>query len=336
MEKLLSICVPTYNGEKTIGRMLEVLLPQADEEIEIIISDNYSTDSTAVIVEKFKTLYPFVKYVRNDSNVGADRNFLQCMKMATGKFCMLLSDDDILIEGSLQKIKDFLNKNGDVSLVYLYTISFKDKYIDVSSCSSFDEYSKKPVEDFVTTSKKEFIEYVGRQWGFTSSFLWKTSRCQEIKDVERFFDTYWLQSYVHIYCSNIENDKLGVTSFPCIAAGGYGIIPNFDAYAVEVVAFKSMLDFACDEARYDSRQFEELWLWKICYVLKRQIIKERSIDRNLTSCKSTFLVLKKYPYAWFNLFPFMLLPNWFCKLILKIWRFKEGRRSKTYVNREVL
>ena len=42
-EKLLTIAIPTYNGANTISNMLEILLPQCDERVEILISDNAST-----------------------------------------------------------------------------------------------------------------------------------------------------------------------------------------------------------------------------------------------------------------------------------------------------
>ena len=50
-EKLLTIAIPTYNGEKTISNMLDILLPQClkyIDKIEVFISDNASTDDTAL------------------------------------------------------------------------------------------------------------------------------------------------------------------------------------------------------------------------------------------------------------------------------------------------
>ena len=51
-EKLLTIAIPTYNGANTISNMLEILLPQCDERVEILISDNASTDNTKLIIDK--------------------------------------------------------------------------------------------------------------------------------------------------------------------------------------------------------------------------------------------------------------------------------------------
>ena len=332
-EKILTVAIPTYNGSKTISSMLDVLLPQVDERVEVLISDNCSTDNNLEIINSYVSRYPFIRCVKNTENMGADRNFLQCMMLANGKFTMLLSDDDILVENGLAKILDFLEKHNNITLAFLYTLGFRDRYINIESCYAFTEYSRRPFNDIITTNKKEFISYVGRQWGFTSSFLWNTNRCKEIKSPEKYFGSYWLQSYVHILCSNNNDDLLGIIAGPCVAAGGYGIIPNYDAYKVEVLSFKNMLDYAVKEAGYDNTQLKDLWLWKVCHILKRTIIKERAVGKSITSIDKTFSALKLYPYAWLHLFQYMLLPNFVCKLILKAVRIKQKRNFSSYVNR---
>lgn len=332
-EKLLTIAIPTYNGAKTIASMLNILLPQVDERVEVLISDNCSTDNTLEIVNRFIEQYPFVKCVQNAENKGPDFNFLQCMKMANGRYTMLLSDDDILVENGLSKILSFLELHNDVSLAFLYTLSFKDNYINIENCDEFPE-SKKPLENLVTTNKEKFFSYIGRQWGFISSFLWNTRRCKEIKNPEQYFGSYWLQSYIHILCSNKKDDSLGIIAEPCIAAGGYGIIPNYDSYQVDVLYFKKMLDFAVSEAGYCKKQLLNFWLWKVCFVLKRAVIKERAVGKHLTSIGKTFDALKYYPYAWIHLFPYLILPNFACKFVLKLVRIKQKRNFSSYVNRE--
>ena len=98
---ILTIAVPTYNGSNTIGFMLDILLPQINEKIEVIISDNCSTDNTVQIISTYIKKYPFIRYIRNERNLGADSNFLQCMRLAKGKYTLLISDDDIIIEDSV-------------------------------------------------------------------------------------------------------------------------------------------------------------------------------------------------------------------------------------------
>ena len=55
---ILTIAIPTYNGSKTIKSMLNVLMPQVTDKVEILVSDNCSTDDTLQVVYKYKKKYP--------------------------------------------------------------------------------------------------------------------------------------------------------------------------------------------------------------------------------------------------------------------------------------
>lgn len=73
MKPVLSIAIPTYNGAKYIREALDSIITQlddVDEEVEIVISDNASTDQTPEIISEYQKKYPFIKYFRNDENLG--------------------------------------------------------------------------------------------------------------------------------------------------------------------------------------------------------------------------------------------------------------------------
>ena len=163
-EFLLTIAVPTYNGSNTIARMLDLLLPQIDNRVQVLISDNASTDHTQDIIKSYIKKYPFLIYVRNEKNIGPDSNFLQCMRLAKGKYTLLLSDDDILMEGKLSQILKFL-ANNDASLIYVNAKGFHEKYVDEKNTEFYQGaiYDEKV---FVTRDKIKFMEYAGRMWGF--------------------------------------------------------------------------------------------------------------------------------------------------------------------------
>ena len=48
-QPVLTIAIPIYNGERTIKNMLDILMPQCNEKIEVLVSDNCSTDSTCLL-----------------------------------------------------------------------------------------------------------------------------------------------------------------------------------------------------------------------------------------------------------------------------------------------
>src|SRR4030042_2276184 len=100
-QKLLSICVPTYNREDCLKRLLDNIIPQvleSKEKIEVCISNNASTDNTKKIVMMFKEKYTdLLKYSENKENLGFDRNVLRVVNMAEGEFIWTLSDDDLIV-----------------------------------------------------------------------------------------------------------------------------------------------------------------------------------------------------------------------------------------------
>ncbi|MCM8788427.1 MAG: glycosyltransferase, partial [Candidatus Omnitrophica bacterium] len=113
---LLSIGIPTYNGEEHIKEAIDSIIAQLDDigdEIEIVISDNASTDTTPEIVRQYAQKFNFVRYFRNEKNVGFDRNVDLLFERATGQFVWILSDDDGLREGALKKVLDRLKKYKD-------------------------------------------------------------------------------------------------------------------------------------------------------------------------------------------------------------------------------
>lgn len=121
--KILSICLPTYNRSQCIGEQLHRLsLINKDvlENIEIIVSDNGSSDDTKIVVESYLELLDFT-YVRNKENIGPDANFYNCLMMAHGQYAWLLGDDDFL---EYKKIKDLLYElgSGDYGLVHISSI----------------------------------------------------------------------------------------------------------------------------------------------------------------------------------------------------------------------
>ena len=92
---LVSIGVPVFNGEKGLALALDALLEQDYSNIEIIISDNGSTDATPEICEEYLNKDSRVKYYRSEENFGSPWNFTRLFKVSSGKYFMWAAHDDI-------------------------------------------------------------------------------------------------------------------------------------------------------------------------------------------------------------------------------------------------
>lgn len=114
---LVSIGVPTLNGAKRIGKALNSIFNQNYANIEIVISDNGSTDNTEEVVRSYADHDPRIKYFKQPQNGGLAFNFEFVLQNATGKYFTWLSDDDELLPNILKSYVDYLENNPDFILV---------------------------------------------------------------------------------------------------------------------------------------------------------------------------------------------------------------------------
>lgn len=92
---LVTIGIPTYNrADGYLRQALESALNQTYENIEVIVSDNCSTDNTEAVVRAFSDQR--LRYFRHDENIGANNNFNFCVEQARGDYFLLLHDDDMI------------------------------------------------------------------------------------------------------------------------------------------------------------------------------------------------------------------------------------------------
>lgn len=124
---LLTIAIPTYNRAGYLAMNLAQLRSQLPAvqpgSVEIIVSDNCSTDDTSAVVERAIHDGIDVRYVRNERNLGWALNFAQSFERSSGRYVLLLGDDDLLIDGALRLLMDRLER-GDYGVVCLRPYGF--------------------------------------------------------------------------------------------------------------------------------------------------------------------------------------------------------------------
>src|SRR5258708_7801685 len=100
---LVSIGLPTYNGEKRIVSTLKSILNQNYPNLEVIISDNCSSDNTETVCSELSKINQAVHYFRQKENIGIIPNFKFVLSKASGDFFMWIADDDSLEPDILNK-----------------------------------------------------------------------------------------------------------------------------------------------------------------------------------------------------------------------------------------
>lgn len=111
---LLSICIPTWNRCDVLKLCLDSIYTNKAYcgDIEVVVSDNCSSDGTCELAQKYLSKYPdtFV-YNRNECNIGGNRNFVKLLDIANGEFCKLHNDYSIFTEDGLRYLIDVVKQN---------------------------------------------------------------------------------------------------------------------------------------------------------------------------------------------------------------------------------
>lgn len=119
---LLSICIPTFNRAAFLEVCLASLLPQTErwrELVEVVVSDNASTDQTRAVLDKYAEQFHFRRH-HNTENIGLLGNItLAPGGLAQGEFVWLLGDDDFLATGALDQVVTMLQSAPEIELLAL-------------------------------------------------------------------------------------------------------------------------------------------------------------------------------------------------------------------------
>ena len=300
-EKILSILIPTFNRENYLDNCLKSIFSQLDnklnEKIEIIVSNNASKDNTEAIMKKYKK-YKEVdyKYSSNLTNLGFDGNFYKLVNEAKGKFCWILGDNEFLLENSLKKIVDILEKYKEVGLLHI---------------------KRNKIEKIVYYDRvDEFLKTVSYNITFISGMIWK-------KDIN--FNLNFLEAngscllQLHYYFNNvtkISNNIIysgGIFSTLDVENGGYRLFEVFSTKFNEILEKYKIGQSVINKINNDMcSSFFPVWILKAKNKKIENKFKEEDI---LTTLKEK---QGKYLKFWLIVYPVIKLNFYLAKSYYRI------------------
>lgn len=131
MNPKLSICIPTYNRKNYLDNCLKAISNAGfplEDQVEICISDNHSTDGTESMLSKYSAINGLISS-RNSGNLGSSANILKVVSMARGEYVWIIGDDDLILPGALSYFFDLVKKYGNLDFYFInaYTLDRKNK-----------------------------------------------------------------------------------------------------------------------------------------------------------------------------------------------------------------
>lgn len=113
---MISVAMTTYNGARYLKEQLDSILTQTEEDFELIICDDCSSDDTIKILSEYAKNDSRIHFFKNEENLGFTKNFEKVISKCNGNYIALSDQDDIWLPNHLSILLNFL-KAGDYSLV---------------------------------------------------------------------------------------------------------------------------------------------------------------------------------------------------------------------------
>lgn len=116
---LVSICIPTYNGEAFIQATLQSAFSQTYSQIEIIVADDNSQDKTVEIIRRMQQENPQLDWqIIRHQNYGLVGNLNFCISQAKGKYIKFLFQDDLLESNCIEEMVKLAETDEEIGLVF--------------------------------------------------------------------------------------------------------------------------------------------------------------------------------------------------------------------------
>lgn len=221
---LLSICIPTYNREIYLDKLIESIVNQeifkSTDEIEIVIDDWPSIDNTKELVEKYQKKFPWkIRYFRNEKAIWMCPALIEAIELSNSEYTWLFWSDDLMTKYALERTIKIIKENNPWVILS-----------DRIAFSNDNEVKKMNIElnkkDIILNSWQDFFNYLwkdsknnwsgnGNYFTFMSIFCFKHSIFLNNKN--NFLKTYWKNykkleknyfNYILILFSNLKNEKI--------------------------------------------------------------------------------------------------------------------------------
>lgn len=229
MNKILSICIPTYNRSEKLDRLIQNIEQEIngiEDHIEICISDNCSTDNTEHIVNVWQKKLPII-YSRNSKNIGFDLNVVNVINIATGTYVWLSGDDDIYDKNAIKKVLANIRLlTADIGAIYIAGRKHP-KYNRIS----FNGMKLYTLKDMAPLDNLSFMGSICLNNKTVKKIIKRDIICYQDDISKQSFIKAILYDFMHVYlfleCSKASK-RIGIISGygVCGIGDGNALLPN--------------------------------------------------------------------------------------------------------------
>lgn len=166
---LLSVIIATYKRARSVGQCVRSVLSEPGDDFEVVIGDDASPDDTPAVIEPFLA-DPRVRHYRNPVNLGMQGNYLKIAREAAGEYLFILTDDDTLEPGALDRVRQVIRRFPEVT----YITSDLATY-DARNGQLFGLHRTFPDERLVPPTLENLTHLAGSAWVLSRQTLKKAA-----------------------------------------------------------------------------------------------------------------------------------------------------------------
>jgi abequosyltransferase len=321
---LLSICIPTYNRSRFLREALDSIIASASgclPDVEVVVSDNASPDDTPAVMAEYQAQFPWIRYFRNDVNVG-EANFFLVAQRAKGEFVWIFGDDDKLLPRAIPAVIERIRAGHDQIIVNfsIWTKEF-DAIRVPAACGK---------EDLVFDDAKVAIGLFSARLGFISIVVMRESLVSSIDEGER--DSYYEYGASFLYVVYAvaalarRSAYIGAPLVLCRSGNSPMSPQTWDKYFVCGThrVFDNMLakGYSPQAIRAANDYVLRNFVFPVMLARKRDGVGVQGVY--------SFLLpyYKRYPSFWLLCVPALLVPGWMPQSATRIVRAIRARRHR--------
>lgn len=320
LQPVLSICIPTYNRAGYILETVHSIIKQDNGQIEIVISDNASSDNTREIISKLQKDYSFIHYFCNDENLGADLNYLKSVEHATGEYCWLMGSDDIMTDHALADFFESINQYQDTDIVMSNRMACDVLMNPIREERPYTFRNDVHLKIHSDIERKEFINECAELMGlfsYLSIIIVRRERWLAVK----FDYSYIGTAYSHVFfllkiiCQGCKLQYINKISVLTRLGNDAFYEGNIQRAMLDINGYTRLSEIFQNSALRE--QFKE----KVRSFLPiKSIIATYIYGREATYPKSVLVSLGNIGYSKLEIYTFFILANKFMKRIVNILR----------------
>jgi glycosyltransferase involved in cell wall biosynthesis len=122
MPSKVSVLIPVYNREALVARAIESARSQTHADLEIVVSDNASSDGTCGVIQRLAQADPRIHLLRNETNLGPTRNWIRGLAECRGDYVKILWSDDWLEPTCIEELLRPMKVDPSIGLAFTSVI----------------------------------------------------------------------------------------------------------------------------------------------------------------------------------------------------------------------